>query len=169
DDNTSSFHISNNESNTLLFSHGNNPNNSGGHLMSINNHGVMSVGASAHGLNNATPEYKLYVEKGIRTEEVKLDLESTWPDYVFARDYQLRPLGELAQFIQQNQHLPEVPSAEEVAQDGIEVGQMQATLLKKIEELTLYILEQDQEKKVLQERLEKLEQLVENLTTQKED
>jgi hypothetical protein len=106
-----------------------------------------NVGIGTLNINDAT--YKLYVETGIRTRKVKVD-QAGWPDYVFHPTYQLRPLGELEQFIQQQHHLPEVPSAEEVQKNGLDLGENQAALLKKIEELTLYIIEQNK-------RIEKLE------------
>ena len=168
------FHLHHGHNNTLQLSSGTNPGTS--HVMSFANNGVVSVGTAPHDVASTTPDYFLYVEKGIRTEEAKLDLKGTWPDYVFENTYQLRPLKELAKFIEQNKHLPEVPSASEVAEDGIKVGAMQATLLKKIEELTLYILEQDQEKEALQaenqalkNRLEKLEQIVQTLVEQNQN
>jgi hypothetical protein len=64
-----------------------------------------------------------------------------WSDYVFNDDYKLRSLSSLESFIKQNKHLPEVPSAKEVEEKGISVGDNQALLLKKIEELTLYVIE----------------------------
>jgi len=64
-----------------------------------------------------------------------------WPDYVFTDDYELRSLDELTSYIQENQRLPEMPSATEVSENGINVGTMNALLLKKVEELTLYILD----------------------------
>ncbi|WP_375257053.1 hypothetical protein [Citreimonas sp.] len=66
------------------------------------------------------------------------------PDYVFAPEYRLRPLAELRAFIEANSHLPDVPSAAQVGQEGLNLGEMQMTLLRKIEELTLYTLEQDE-------------------------
>ena len=65
------------------------------------------------------------------------------PDYVFADDYTLRPLADVRSFIDTNSHLPEVPSASDIARDGVDMTEMQMVLLKKIEELTLYTLEQD--------------------------
>jgi hypothetical protein len=65
------------------------------------------------------------------------------PDYVFSADYALRPLNKLRDFITANSHLPEVPSATDIARDGVDMTEMQMTLLKKVEELTLYTLEQD--------------------------
>ena len=84
--------------------------------------------------------YKLFVETGIRTRKVKVD-QSTWADYVFDGSYKLRSLRELKQFIDRNHHLPEVPTTEQVTKDGLDLGDNQAILLKKIEELTLYVLE----------------------------
>jgi hypothetical protein len=75
---------------------------------------------------------------------------ATWPDYVFAPTYKLTSLDSLEQFIQLNKHLPEVPTASEVEKDGIDLGDNQALLLKKIEELTLIVIEQNK-------RIEKLE------------
>ena len=68
---------------------------------------------------------------------------TAWPDYVFAQDYDLRSLEEVEAYIKAESHLPEVPSAEEVATEGFDLGDMDATLLKKVEELTLYIIEQN--------------------------
>ena len=76
-----------------------------------------------------------------------------WPDYVFAPGYRLRPLSEVAQFVQANGHLPEVPSAATVQAEGLDLGATQAVLLKKIEELTLYLLELKQENEGLKERV----------------
>ena len=89
--------------------------------------------------------------KGIRTQRVRVDLES-WADYVFEEDYLLRPLSEVEQFIKQNGHLPEVPSAETVTTDGIDLGSMDTTLLKKIEELTLYTIQQEKKIEALQKQ-----------------
>ena len=81
-------------------------------------------------------------------EELKVELEAAWPDYVFAPDYDLMPLRDLEKDIKKHRHLPGIPSASEVKREGIEVGDMQAKLLQKIEELTLYIIEQ--EKRIMQ-------------------
>jgi len=89
----------------------------------------------------AVGNYNLYVKGGILTEEVKVQLQANWPDYVFAKDYKLSSLKEVETFISKNQHLPDLPSAENVKQDGINLGEMNSILLKKIEELTLYVIE----------------------------
>jgi len=90
------------------------------------------------------PNYRLFVEKGIRTRKVTVD-QATWPDYVFQSDYRLLSLDSLRQYVQTNHHLPDVSSAEVVEKNGLDLGGNQAQLLKKVEELTLYILQQQQQ------------------------
>ncbi|WP_207515625.1 hypothetical protein [Longitalea luteola] len=82
-----------------------------------------------------------------------------WADYVFNSNYRLRPLSEVEQYIKQHNHLPEVPSAAEVEKNGISIGDNQATLLKKIEELTLYVIEQEKQIKRLSDENLELKQL----------
>jgi hypothetical protein len=101
-------------------------------------------------------DYKLYVEKGILAEKVKISTQANWPDYVFAKNYSLMSLKEVENFITTNNHLPEVPSAEVIAKDGLDLGKMDATLLKKVEELTLYLIEQNKKIEVLQNELSTL-------------
>lgn len=101
---------------------------------------------------NTTPgTYKLYVEQGILTEKVKVALETTadWSDFVFASDYKLLSLDSVKTFINENCHLPGVPSADDVVKEGIDVAKMDALLLQKIEELTLYMIELKKEIDVL--------------------
>ena len=86
-----------------------------------------------------------YINGGLLATNVVVDDFSNWPDYVFDRQYPLLPLQELAKYIHQHQHLPEVPSAKAIEENGVNLAEMQATLLKKIEELTLYILDQQAE------------------------
>ena len=71
--------------------------------------------------------------------------EGEWPDYVFSENYNLKNLDEVASFIQENRRLPEMPSAADVAENGINLGEVNALLLKKVEELTLYILQQKED------------------------
>ncbi|MCV9387441.1 hypothetical protein [Reichenbachiella ulvae] len=108
------------------------------------------------GIGTANPGQKLEVNGTIRSKEVKVEANN-WPDYVFADDYQLTTLEETAQYIQQNRHLPEVPSAIEMEANGVELGEMNMLLLKKIEELTLHLIEQQELIKEQNERIEKLE------------
>lgn len=83
---------------------------------------------------------------GVCTKEIKVE-NNNWPDYVFESSYKLRPLSQVEYFIKSNGRLPEMPSAREVKENGLEVGANQAMLLKKIEELTLYIIEQEKQMK----------------------
>lgn len=103
----------------------------------------------------------------IRATEVKVEA-TPWPDFVFAPDYKLRPLHEVEQFIKQHNHLPDIPSNATVEADGIGLGEMNAKLLQKIEELTLYLIELKKENeslrkdvldlKMLEVEVEKLKQ-----------
>jgi hypothetical protein len=95
--------------------------------------------------------YNLYVELGILTEKVKVAVKNTanWSDFVFAKDYKLKSLEEVDAFIKLNKHLPGVPSAEEVVKEGIDMATMDAKLLEKIEELTLYMIDLKKEMEVL--------------------
>ena len=86
-----------------------------------------------------------------------------WSDYVFHANYRLRPLSEVEQYIKQYHHLPEVPSAEEVEKNGLDVGDNQAMLLKKIEELTLYVIEQNKNQQAHSQQLHELNQRVNEL------
>ena len=80
-----------------------------------------------------------------------------WPDYVFDKGYRLAPLAEVADFVRLNHRLPEMPSAEEVSKNGQDLGSMNEKLLKKVEELTLYLIEKDKQLDELKQRLDKIE------------
>jgi hypothetical protein len=97
------------------------------------------------GINTGATGYKLSVDGKIIAEEVRIQLSGEWPDYVFDEKYRLADLGELEQSILIHKHLPGIPSADEIRKNGLLVGDMQARLLEKIEELTLYLIRQDKE------------------------
>lgn len=108
--------------------------------------------------------YKLAVRGNILAENIKLNPQIAWPDYVFEKDYPLRSLSSLEQFLFKNKHLPEMPSAEEVQKEGLDIAEMNAKLLKKVEELTLYLIQKNKEMektnamvKELRSRIEKIE------------
>jgi len=82
------------------------------------------------------------IDGTLKAKEIKVQA-NVWADFVFAPNYKLRPLAEVETFIKENQHLPEIPSEAEVKEEGIAVGEMNAKLLQKIEELTLYVIEQN--------------------------
>lgn len=98
------------------------------------------LGSGNVGIGTTNPQNKLDVNGTIRAKEIIATLDG-WADYVFDNNYKLLPLGELEKYIITKNKLPEVPSEKEVIKDGVSLGEMNALLLKKIEELTLYLIE----------------------------
>jgi len=111
------------------------------------------------GIGTSTPKAKLAVNGDILAKKVTVSVNNL-PDYVFDNNYSLRPLSEIEKYIQQNHHLPEVPSAAQVEKDGLNLGDNQATLLKKIEELTLYVIEMEKNQKQQQQEIQQLKKLL---------
>ncbi|NAY91246.1 hypothetical protein GTQ34_04875 [Muricauda sp. JGD-17] len=115
-----------------------------------------------------TQGYRLAVAGNMIAEGVRVELQGNWPDYVFEPGFDLKDLEEIKEFIKENGHLPNIPSADEIEKEGIDLGTMNAKLLEKIEELTLYLIAQDNKIKQLElekaridallERVEKLEE-----------
>ncbi|MDR1757573.1 MAG: hypothetical protein LBR51_01245 [Bacteroidales bacterium] len=95
------------------------------------------------GIGTSSPAEKLTVNGKICAKEVRVALSGApcWPDYVFSPQHKLLSLEETEQYITKNKHLPEIPSSAEVEDNGIALGEMNALLLKKIEELTLHVIE----------------------------
>ncbi len=119
--------------------------------MFLDSDGTVGIGTSD------TKGYKLGVDGSIVCEELKVKLSQNWPDYVFADDYKLPSLKEVENSIQQNKHLPGIPSAKEIHEDGINVGEMQKLLMQKIEELTLYVIDLEKKNNQLESKLTALE------------
>lgn len=109
-------------------------------------------------LNSTANSYRLIVQDGIITEKVKVALKTSadWADYVFEPSYQLMSLDKVEAFVKENKHLPNVPSAEDMSKNGLDVTQTSAKLMEKIEELTLYLIELNKEVKALKAENEKL-------------
>lgn len=114
------------------------------------------------GIGTASPAYMLDVIGTIRAREIKVDLNGA--DFVFENDYKLMPLNELEKFVKDNKHLPEVLPAKEMEKNGTDLGILASKLLQKIEELTLYTIEQNkklekqnQELKILKGKIKKIE------------
>ena len=128
------------------------------------------------GLGTTNPDAKLTVKGKIHAEEVKIDLSVPAPDYVFNKEYELLTIEEVQKHIAEKGHLPNIPSATEMEANGVELGLMNMKLLEKIEELTLYTIEQEQKLKTqenineelqrkneeLERRLNKIESLLKN-------
>lgn len=123
--------------------------------MMIKNNGKVGIGTS----NTSNGNYRLYVKDGVRTEKVLCDLPGNWSDYVFDDDYKLKSLKQVKTYINQNGHLEDIPSAQEVKNNGIDLGKMDAKLLKKIEELTLYSIEQQEKIEALKEKNKALQEI----------
>jgi len=107
------------------------------------------------GIGTTNPLNKLDVNGTVHSKQVNVDLTG-WSDYVFNPTYRLPPLAEVKTYIDQNNHLPDMPSAPQVAKDGINLGDMDKLLVKKVEELTLYIIELN---KQLQEQQKEIDEL----------
>ncbi|GCC50447.1 hypothetical protein SanaruYs_06620 [Chryseotalea sanaruensis] len=114
-----------------------------------------SVHASGKvGIGTTNPTQKLTVNGTVYSTEVKVDVNAgTGPDYVFEPTYQLPSLIEIENYIKANKHLPEVPSAKEMETNGINLSEMNMLLLKKVEELTLHLIEQQKEIEMLKTKI----------------
>jgi hypothetical protein len=106
------------------------------------------------GIGTSSPSEKLTVYGTIYGKEVKVDLSVPGPDYVFEKGYDLPSLEEVKAYIAEHKHLPEVPSAEEMEEKGISLGEMNMILLKKIEEMTLYMIQLKKENEEIKKQLE---------------
>jgi hypothetical protein len=111
------------------------------------------------GIGTASPTSKLTVAGDIRAREIMVDANAG-ADFVFAPGYRLRPLDEVETFIKDNRRLPGVAPADSMVQNGVNMGEMQIKLLQKIEELTLYVIEQEKRAKNLEQKIEKLERQI---------
>ena len=119
-------------------------------LMSMQADGSIGIGTTN------TNGYKVAIKGNVVATGMKVQLMDVWPDYVFDQSYKKRSLSDLEYFIKTEKHLPEIPSAEEVKDKGIDLGDMNAKLLKKIEELTLYLIEQNKQIELLKEKVKDL-------------
>jgi len=104
------------------------------------------------GIGTKKPNNKLDVNGTIHSKEVKVDMEN-WSDFVFKKEYNLQTLAEVEKYINEKGHLENIPSEEEVLKGGINLGEMNAKLLQKIEELTLYIIEQNKKIEALEAKV----------------
>lgn len=132
--------------------------------------GKVGVGLYATGFPSTVgsanvANYNLFVKGGILTDEIRV--RTTWADYVFSKGYELKPLSVLEAYIKENKHLPNVPSAKEVESNGIELGKIASLQQEKIEELTLYIIEQDKKLQQTQQEIDELRSEIDKILTHK--
>src|SRR5690606_12433493 len=120
------------------------------------------------GIGTTSPDSRLTVKGNIHTNEVKVDLlGAVAPDYVFENDYYLKPLKEVENYITKEKHLPNIPSAKNMETDGINLKEFNLKLLEKIEELTLYTIQQEKEIQALKNKTSKIDRLENELESQK--
>lgn len=132
------------------------------YLQPFSNSGITVSATDNVGIGTITPNEKLSVNGKIRAHEVKVET-ANWPDYVFEPDYKLPSLTEIEAYIQKNKHLPEMPSAAQLTDKGLELGEMVKIQQKKIEELTLYLIEKNKEMDKERGRITLLEGLVKEI------
>ena len=118
------------------------------------------------GIGTATPPngYKLAVNGKVIAESMTIKLQGSWPDYVFHQNYSLIPLADVKTYIDQNHHLPEIPPAKDLEKNGLNLGEMNMLLTKKIEEMTLYLITID---KMLKDQQKEIDQLKQQGTNKK--
>jgi hypothetical protein len=114
---------------------------------------VVQIGAGTINTDNKLVDAYMMVNGNIIAKEVEVKIDGWWPDFVFEKKYDLMPLAEVEQYINEHKHLPSVPSASEVETNGVALGQNQAILLQKIEELTLYVIELNKKNEQLQKEV----------------
>lgn len=128
-------------------------------MMADGSNGNMTIGGSTIPAN-----YKLTVEGTLGARRVKVQ-QGTWSDYVFHPDYQLPSLQEVESFVKINRHLPDIPSEKEVKADGLDLGEFDNRLLKKVEELTLYIIELNKTVEALNKKVATQEEIISKLSS----
>ncbi len=131
--------------------------------------GPASLDPTVFNYTDQTANYLLWVENGIVTEDLALAAKGEWSDFVFEENYELRSLEEVEAFIKKNKHLPNIPSASQVAEEGYIIHDMNKRFLQQIEELTLYNISQQNEIKSLKARLLVYEELNAELAALKEE
>lgn len=116
----------------------------------------------------STPGFLFFVREGILAERVKVKLRDQWGDYIFAPEYDLISLEDLEKYVKKNSHLPDIPSEAELKDSGIDLGSMDAGIVKNVERLTLHLIEMNKQLELLRTKNEKLEAELQKLKEEKE-
>ncbi|MEP1778123.1 hypothetical protein [Reichenbachiella sp.] len=124
---------------------------------------VIRASSGNVGIGTAAPSHKLHVIGNVHASSFSAEPSFVWPDYVFEENYKLSEIEEVEKYIEKNHHLPEIPSAAEVKENGVDIVSMQAKLLRKIEELTLYVIEQNKQLEKQNKRIDSQQQEIINL------
>jgi hypothetical protein len=122
----------------------------------VPDNGLAVSGNVVIGTSTAATGYKLSVNGKVMCEELRVQDSGSWPDYVFANNYDLMSLKDLEKYINEHNHLPGISPASEIEEDGFEVGEMSNKLMEKVEELTLYLIDANKRIEQLEKQLEKL-------------
>jgi hypothetical protein len=133
--------------------------NTKGAILGLQSDGTVTIGVYENYEKKVvnTMGHALMVNGGILAEKVKIIADVPNSDHVFEEKYKLMPLGELKKYVEQNKHLPEIPSAQEFKDNGYNVGEMDDLLLRKVEELTLYMIQLSEENAALKSKITELE------------
>ena len=128
-------------------------------------HKGLSISDGEITINDANDNRNIYIHEDGRIYAKKLLLAETedWPDYIFEDNYKLQSLPELENYLKINKHLPDLPPAKDVEAKGIDVGAVNTQLVKKVEELTLYLIEQNKQNEAQQKQIENQQKQIEEL------
>ncbi|WP_430405147.1 hypothetical protein [Fluviicola sp.] len=125
--------------------------NGTGQIFHLGANGMLAIS------NGTTETFRVEANGMTRARKIKVDTQ-VWPDYVFESSYELMPLREVESFLKENKHLPAIPSQEEMKKEGIDLAEMNVKMMEKIEELTLYLIQQNKELEKVKAELEILKQ-----------